>query len=139
MIYITTSKADGSPCERIYEGTKFVWYYCRDEKELFSSLLNLVSRDKGFKIYNVYGVEIWIPNDPRRFMVEGKVKEIVGIAGDPKKAIRLISRSYELSLKGRIVKARFREEVPLEEVLRAGVIVIEPLVMPKIYSGLKLS
>ena len=139
MIYITTSKADGSPCERVYEGTKFAWYYCRDEKELFSSLLNLVSRDKGFKIYNVYGVEIWIPNDPRRFMVEGKVKEIVGIAGDPKKAIRLISRSYELSLKGRIVKARFREEVPLEEVLRAGVIVIEPLVMPKIYSGLKLS
>ena len=139
MIYITTSKADGSPCERVYEGTRFVWYYCRDEKELFASLLNLVSRDRGFKIYNVYGVEIWIPNDPKRFKVEGKVREIVGIAGDPKRTVRLISKSCEFTLRGRRVKARFREEVPLEEVLRAGVIVLEPLVMPRIYSGLKVS
>ena len=139
MIYITTSKADGSPCERVYEGTKFAWYYCKDEKELFASLLNLVSRDRGFKIYNVYGVEIWIPNDPERFYVEGEVREIVGIAGDPKRAVRLISKSCEFTLRGRRVKARFREEVPLEEVLRAGVIVLEPLVMPRIYSGLKVS
>lgn len=139
MIYITTSRADGSPCERVYEGTRYAWYYCKDEKELFASLLNLVSRDRGFKIYNVYGVEIWIPNDPEKFEVREKVREIVGVAGDPKRATSLIGRSYEFSLKGRKVKARFREEVPLEEVLRASVVVLEPLVMPRIYSGLKVS
>ena len=132
MIYITTSKADGSPCERVYEGTKYAWYYCRDEESLVKSLMNLALADSGFKVYNAYGQEF---PGIEGFRVKESVREFRGFAGDPRRALGLIDLSEEFKLKGRLVEARFYREVPVEEVLRAGVIILEPFVLPAMYNG----
>mgnify|MGYP001770657131 CR=1 FL=1 len=130
MIYITTSKADGSPCERVYEGTKYTWYYCRTEEELVRSLLNLALADSGFKVYNVYGREF---PGPEGFTVGETLWELRGFAGDPKRALKLAKLSAEFRLKGRRVEAKFYRGVPAEEVLKAGIIVLEPFVLPTLY------
>jgi hypothetical protein len=131
MIYITNSKGDGSPCERVYEGKVMKWYYCGSERELFDSLLNLLRGDRGFVILNVYGKPIPIPDDPEDFVVRERVREFKGVAYNVKRLDELIRRSSKFELKGRrLVSAKLYEVVSAEEILRLGIRILEPFELP---------
>ena len=132
MMYITDSKADGSPCVKVYEGKVMKWYYCKDEGELFSSLINLLKGDKGFRIYNVYGKRIYIPENPEDFIVREVLDSFEGIIYNLKVITTLMKMSREVEWKRGLVKVRLKDKTNAEEILKLGIRIIKPLKLPAI-------
>jgi hypothetical protein len=130
MIYITTSKAEGKPCEKVYSDERVSWYYCQNEEELFASLLNLISVDPNPKIYNVYGKRIYIPNDAKFFEVKEKFSEVEGIVQNYIQILKLMSISKELKVKRNVFKAKFTREVNAEDLLKLGIRIEKPIRLP---------
>ncbi|MDT7902325.1 MAG: hypothetical protein RRE78_10690 [Acidianus sp.] len=130
MIYITTSKAEGKPCEKVYSDGRVSWYYCQNEEELFASLLNLISVDPNPKIYNVYGKRIYIPNDAKFFEVKEKFSEAEGIVQNYIQILKLMSISKELKVKRNVFKAKFAREVNAEDLLKLGIRIEKPIRLP---------
>lgn len=130
MIYITTSKAEGKPCEKVYSDGRVSWYYCQNEEELFASLLNLISVDPNPKIYNVYGKRIYIPNDAKFFEVKEKFSEVEGIVQNYIQILKLMSISKELKVKRNVFKAKFTREVNAEDLLKLGIRIEKPIRLP---------
>ncbi|MGC8544140.1 MAG: hypothetical protein ACP5NQ_09365, partial [Vulcanisaeta sp.] len=78
MIYLTNANGDGNPCIEI-TGLPLRMFHCKDEAALYASLINLARTSSNvFGIFNVYGHEIIIPNNPSQFIVKEVVKEFVG-------------------------------------------------------------
>jgi len=134
MIYITTSKAEGRPCEKVYSNGRVSWYYCQNEEELFTSLLNLISVDANPKIYNVYGRRIYVPNDAKFFEVKEKFSEAQGIVQNYIQILKLISISKELKVKRNIFKAKFKIEINAEDLLKLGIRIEKPTRLPNFFS-----
>ena len=132
MMYLTDSKGDGSPCIKVYEGKVMKWYYCKDEKELFSSLINLLKGDKGFRIFNVYGKRIYIPENPEDFIVKEILDNFEGIVYNSEVIIPLVKMSRELVWKRGVVRVKLKEKTSAEEVLKLGVRIVKPIKLPVI-------
>ncbi|PSN84800.1 hypothetical protein B9Q03_12870 [Candidatus Marsarchaeota G2 archaeon OSP_D] len=135
MIYITDSKGEGSPCLKVYDGNVLKWYYCNDERELFSSLINLLKGEKNFRIYNVYGKRIYIPHEPREFVVKEGLEEFEGVIYDLSKVLTLIKISKEVNLHKRFVKVKLKDKVNAEEILKLGIRIVKPIQLPSLYGS----
>ncbi|AWS00440.1 hypothetical protein [Metallosphaera hakonensis] len=132
MIYITDAKGEGEPCVKVYDGRVMSWYYCKDKNELFSSFINLLRYDNNFKIYNVYGKYIHIPDRPEMFEVTEILDEFQGIIYDLSQLLSLSMISDKLVWNRRKVRAKLRTKTNAEEILRLGIRVISPIELPRI-------
>ncbi|MEM1627590.1 MAG: hypothetical protein QXV69_10105 [Sulfolobaceae archaeon] len=135
MIYITDSKGEGRPCVKVYEGRVLKWYYCKNEDELFSSLINLLKSEKNFRIYNVYGKKIYIPNNPKDFIVNEELQNFKGITYNLSSILLLTRISKKIRWKRGIITAELKEKVNAEEILKLGIRIIEPVKLPSFYEG----
>jgi hypothetical protein len=136
MIYITDSKSNGDPCEKVYQGNKYSWYYCKDKSSLFASFINLLKNNTAnFKIINPYGKSILIPNNPSDFEIVDTIEEFVGIINDIKNINYLIQISKSIKIKNKFVKARLKTKINAEEILRLGIRIYKPIILPRIYSN----
>lgn len=138
-MYLTDFKGDIEPCVKVYEGKKLSWYFCEGEKELFQSLLNLIKVNKKPRIYNVYGREIYIPNDPEDFKVREEVENFKGIIFSYSQIVPLIpyiSQASIINSKNRkLVKVKLKGRLNAEEVLKLGIQILEPVVLPMVKDG----
>ncbi|BDB98563.1 hypothetical protein [Saccharolobus caldissimus] len=133
MIYITDAKGDGRPCLKVYEGKVMKWYYCESEDDLFSSFINLLKYDKNFRIYNVYGKKVYIPNDPELFKVKEELEEFEGIIYNLSQLSLLIKISKEINGNRKKVKVKLKNKMNAEEVLKLGVKIMKPVELPRLF------
>lgn len=137
MIYVTDSDGNGEPCVKVHEG-KFKWYFCKDEKELLFSLTNLLKTSTlKFKIYNVLGKEIPIPNNKKYFEIDLKVNDFSGIAYNPIKALRIIKeaeiKSLKLDFKPKYIHVKFRKSIDVTDIIKLDIRIVDPIEIPNLY------
>lgn len=140
MIYITDSKGNGEPCKNVYIGKRYSWYYCMNNKELFDSLINLLRNDSEFRIFNVYGKQIIIPNNPNDFKIVDYIKEFTGLISDTKNLNyllkSLIKVSNKIIIRGNKIEVSMKNTINAEEILRYGVRIFKPIILPRLYSNI---
>jgi len=138
MIYLTNADGNGNPCIEI-TGLPLRMFHCKDESALYASLINLAKTSNNvFKIFDVYGHEILIPNNPLQFIVKEVVKEFVGkiftsaSLGSIVNYLGKNSLRLRVDLRARTIYAKLINEINAEELLIRGIALVNPVKIPNI-------